>query len=216
MRGSIRVALWFAAVYMPVSIAAESLLGLYLRVPMPPANGRAAAAWVRAGRTIEPSLLAVEASLQKEKTVGASIVPVSPAGAVESPGIDLAVRGYEEYRLQNLAQNDPAMLLASRTAWIAKRFDVVRQRMGTNAVGDHNAVDDELRAWNGLFNDWQSRRRGYVEKAESELASVGDPPMTHDPAKAAAIQAYRLAMLHEIETQLSITRLAIDRFSTAP
>lgn len=107
-------------------------------------------------------------------------------------------------------------MLAKRTAWIAKRFDGVRKRMGSQAVGDHNAVDDELRAWGGLFRDWQQSRRPLVEKGALELGALGDATVVSNPASAYAIKTYRLAILHEIEAQASITRGALERFANRP
>lgn len=197
------------------SVAATSLAELFLQTPAPPPDGPTAKAWVRDGQIVAPELLRFEARLQQEKVSSAKIA-VSVAAAADPPAVLVAVRGYESYRSQNSGDADPAKVLAKRTAWIAKRFDGVRKRMGSQAVGDHNAVDDELRAWSGLFRDWQQSRRPLVDKAALELAALGDVPVVSNPANAEAIKAYRIAIFHEIETQASITRLAVERLASAP
>ena len=189
---------------------AGTLSELFLKVPAPPDDGAAAKTWMRDGRIAAPQFVEVDDSLRKERTAP---VTGSPSGGADGPGVLVAVQGYERYRVAHSGDQDPVQVLTDRSAWIVKRFDTVRRKLGSRSVGDHNAVDDELRAWGALFRDWQSTRRALIEQGERDLLAAGDPAVIRDPGNAAAVRAYRAAMLHEIETALAIPRMAVERAS---
>lgn len=112
------------------AMAASPLADLFLQVPAPPVDGPAATAWVREGKIVGPEFLNFESRLQQEKASPAKpTMAVSPS-ASDSPAALAAVRGFEAYRSQNSGEKDPAQVLAKRSAWITKRFDGVRKRMG--------------------------------------------------------------------------------------
>jgi hypothetical protein len=202
--------------WAPPIWAAPLLLDLFLKAPAPPSDGTAAATWVRDGQIVAGELLSFEARLRQETMAAAKRTDSSSPSTTDRLAVLAAVQSYDAYKAQNSEDQDPALLLGKRSAWISKRFDGVRKRMGSKAVGDHNAVDDELKAWGGLFRDWQTSRRTILEKAQAELAAVDAFHARLDEPQRQSIAAYRSAMIREIEIELSITRLALERFATRP
>ncbi len=202
-----RLALCLGLALLAQASAAASLVDLLLQTPPPPSDGPTAAAWVRDGAVIAPGFLAFEARLRQERVAGAAAV----TSLGDAASVLAAVRGYTAYRAQNSGVRDPQRVLDARSAWLIRRFDGIRPSPEVTMLADHNLLDDELKAWNGLFASWQSARRGVVARGEAELAAAGDPATIRDAGQAAALSAYRLALLREIDLQLSITRNAVTR-----
>ena len=195
--------------------SAASFVELSQQIPAPPADAGSAKAWISEGRIVAPDFTRLEAALQQEKAARPSPAMTQSGVTNKAPAVAVAVSSYQDYLARNSGEREPALLLRKRTDWIAKRFDGVRKRMGTQAVGDHNAVDDELKAWGGLFRDWQATRTSALERADAAMAALSGHSGL-DPAQHQTIMAYRLAMIREIEIELSITRLALERFSSRP
>lgn len=194
------------------AVAAGSLAALAMQVPAPPVDGMSAAALLDQGRIVSSIYLQFERRLQLERSALTQAPLSAPSeSGTDSPAVLAAVRGYQTYRTQNSGIDDPVRVLGARTEWMIQRFDLLREQSGKQSVADHDPIKEELKAWNALFRDWQTRRRPLIEKADREIAATEGAGPIRDAGNAAAIRAYRLSMLKEIGLQFSITRMAVER-----
>lgn len=222
------------------SARGASLIELFDQVPAPPDDVGAALGWMRDGRIVAPEYVRLREAIEQERGAIAALnggpYPVAPGRAPgpapdEPPEVQGALRAFGDYLAANAGAQAPAPVLGKRARWLhaamSGRLGAVLGAMKPCAWpctdGDALAANEpmrpareelaaqDLRQWNTLFRDWQSRRRAAVASAQAFIAATGEGARATSDAGRSGLAAYRAAMLQEVEVALSVTELALRR-----
>ena len=219
------------------SAQAASLVELFDQVPAPPADVTTALGWMRDGRIVAPEYTQLKQAIEAERGAiaalnGGSFPAVSDSAPLapmsEPPEVQGALRAYGEYLASNSGKQAPAPVLGKRARWLhaamSGRLGAVLGAMKpcpapcTDAQviaanqpmmpARQELAEQDLKQWNTLFLDWQSKRRGVVTSAQAFMKATGDGSHATSAEGRAGLASYRAAMLREVEVALALPSAA--------
>lgn len=209
---------------------------LWQKVPEPPSSVDQAVDWWRQGRMDSPEANQLRSLMLNERTEiealasGASTERAAQTGTSSSADVEQALEiEWARYQQANGGDQAPEALLKKRTRWLqaamgGKLSGVLAQMEPCEVpctdpdVVTRNApfesrkrelLDQDLAQWRALFADWKNKRGSIIRRGQKLISEVNPAALSENSRKRLA--QYRRAMLHEVETLLSITELAVKR-----
>lgn len=190
--------------------SSDDLVALYVAVPAPPADLALAEAWVEDGRIVAADLVMVESRITAQLAApGVTVTSAPGAPEIDEAAVLAGVAAYRDYLAAHPSGGGPLLSLKGRLDSIGQGYAGLKQRTRIPELV-RDIRQRELASHAALFADWRSKRKAVVEKAQRRISAVGDLAAIRNPEHRAALQDYRVAMLHEARALAAVTRQAVE------